>query len=303
MSHFHLNLDDMKDGTNLNDMIRANQQNFTPTGQAKALSTTETKSPDPKVSLTSFTVSDVMQNVPLMKPLGYSYDSFNNIISDDLATVRNSSFLGQKVNIGPTRNFLAAYDTRTGKSIDFGAGFQVAGQASAGASQQPSSPGGAVTAGDAPPDIPRGPFPVRLVRTSNTNSVKSDVEPVTLTGDQILRLLLSIECPLEGATFLWALAKRESSFVANVAGINNNGTMDVGLWQLNEVNWKSRGYTAEQATDPWTNVSITMEISNNGTRFVPWQTSGNYSSPDGSHLKGVNMEESRNFFREAGYQV
>jgi len=143
-----------------------------------------------------------------------------------------------------------------------------------------------------PADIPQGPFPVRVVRQGNS-MITSNVAPVTLSDQQILGLLLAQECPIEGATFLWALAKRESGFVANVAGVNTNGTMDVGIWQINQVNWG--GLSAEQITDPWTNVSIAMRLSNNGTRFVPWQLSGNYKTPDGSHLRSVNMDEARAF--------
>jgi hypothetical protein len=123
--------------------------------------------------------------------------------------------------------------------------------------------------------------------------ISSNVAPVQLSEQQVLELLLAQDCPIEGATFLWALAKRESSFVANAAGVNSNGTMDVGIWQINQCNWG--GLSAEQITDPWTNVSIAMKLSNNGTRFVPWQLSGNYSTEDGSHLNGVNMDEARSF--------
>ncbi len=143
-----------------------------------------------------------------------------------------------------------------------------------------------------PGDIPQGPFPLRVIRQGST-MVSSSVAPVQLSEQQVLELLLAQDCPIEGATFLWALAKRESSFVANAAGVNSNGTMDVGIWQINQCNWG--GLSAEQITDPWTNVSIAMKLSNNGTRFVPWQLSVNYSTEDGSHLNGVNMDEARSF--------
>jgi hypothetical protein len=154
--------------------------------------------------------------------------------------------------------------------------------------------------GQPPSGIPRGPFPLRITRRG-LSSVTTTVAPVSLSGDQILALLMAQECPIDGAVFLWALAKRESGFVANACGINNNGTYDVGIWQINQVNWG--GLSAEQVTDPWTNVDITMRLSNNGTRFVPWQTSGNYHSPDGSHLNKVNMSEAIEFFRSRGYTV
>ena len=143
-----------------------------------------------------------------------------------------------------------------------------------------------------PADIPQGPFALRVLRQGGT-MISSSVPAVTLSDQQVLSLLLAQECPIEGATFLWALAKRESGFVANAVGVNNNGTRDVGLWQINQCNWGT--LSAEQVTDPWTNVQIAMRLSNNGTRFVPWQLSGNYSTPDGSHLNGVNMDEARAF--------
>lgn len=152
--------------------------------------------------------------------------------------------------------------------------------------------------GIAPADIPKGPFSLRITR-NGSSVVSTNVSPVQLTGEQILGLLIAKQCPINGAVFLWALAKRESGFVANAAGINFNGTIDVGLWQINQVNW--RGLSAEEVTDPWTNVGIAMRLSNDGTNFIPWQTSGNYSSPDGSHLKGVNMDEAIEFFKSRGY--
>jgi len=159
------------------------------------------------------------------------------------------------------------------------------------------------SAGEPPAEIPRGPFELRIMRTSNTQAATPDptVPVIQLSGQQIIQLLVAQNCPIEGAVFLWALAKRESGFVANVAGINNNGSTDVGLWQINDVNWG--GATAQQMADPWVNVTTAMRLSNGGTSFVPWQTSGNYSTPDGSHLNGVNMDEAYAFFRENGYPV
>lgn len=154
--------------------------------------------------------------------------------------------------------------------------------------------------GQVPAGIPQGPLPIRITRRGS-QSVSSDVEPVQLDGDQILAMLLAKECPLDGAAFLWALAKRESGFIANVCGINGNGSYDVGLWQINDVNWG--GLSAEQVADPWTNIDITMRLSAGGTRFVPWQTSGNYSTPDGSHVNGINMDEAYEFFASRGYPV
>lgn len=199
-------------------------------------------------------------------------------------------FTAESVNVTPIAIKLPSYTSET------------SGYKNTYISDNTGSTGGQYTGppGIAPPDIPKGPFRIRLVRNGQT-ALQSDVDPVTLTGDQILSLLIAQECPIEGAVFLWALAKRESGFVANVAGINFNGTMDVGLWQINQVNW--RDLSAEDVTDPWTNVGIAMRLSNNGTRFVPWQTSGNYSSEDGSHLKGVNMDEATEFFNSRGYTV
>ena len=154
--------------------------------------------------------------------------------------------------------------------------------------------------GQIPPGIPQGPFPLRITRRGLT-SVTSAVAPVSLNGDQILALLMAKQCPVDGAVFLWALAKRESGFVANAAGINTDGSTDAGLWQINSTNWGI--IPAEMIADPWTNVDITIRLSRNGTWFVPWQLSGNYQTPDGSHLRGVNMQEAYDFFRSRGYAV
>lgn len=78
--------------------------------------------------------------------------------------------------------------------------------------------------------------------------------------------------------------------------------MGVGLWQLTD-HWPARGHTAEELCDPWTNAMMMKEWSNNFTNFVPWQTSGNYSTPDGSHVFKVPMDEARAFIRSQGINV
>ena len=158
-------------------------------------------------------------------------------------------------------------------------------------------------AGEPPADIPRGPFELRVMRTSNTQTATPDpsIPVIQLSGQQVIQLLVAQNCPIEGAVFLWALAKRESGFIANVAGINNDNSTDVGLWQINSTNWN--GASGQQMADPWTNVSTAMRLSNGGTSFLPWQTHGVYNVYDGSHTEGVDMEEAYTFFLENGYPV
>ena len=151
-----------------------------------------------------------------------------------------------------------------------------------------------------------GPYQLRITRTSNSNSVYSSVEPVAIPGSIILRMLQEQECPLEGAITLWALAKRESNFITNATGINNNGTYDIGLWQIN--NPPNPGfYPKEVFTDPWVNIKAAMSMSNNGTSFKPWNrpingnTYANYQVDDNSYLLGINRGEAVQFFRDAGF--
>lgn len=228
---------------------------------------------------------------PLQTLPNYSEFTSEGIFS---ATIPYDENLEYQANYVDTTDAVLTDTVSSGNTVN--AGFSGSFSGSTGSGNGYNGPPGV-----RPADIPQGPFTLRVVRTSNTNAISSNVPAVTLSGEQIMELLLAQDCPLAGAVFLWALCKRESGFTCNSAGINDNGTMDAGLWQINQCNWG--GTPVEQIIDPWVNVGIAMRLSNNGTRFVPWQRTGNYSTEDGSHVQGVNMDEAYQFFAEHGYQV
>lgn len=149
---------------------------------------------------------------------------------------------------------------------------------------QPSGNAGPITPGVVPSGIPKGPFPLRIVRDKDSY-LESSVAPVTLTPDQMLQLVLSQDLPIRGAIELWAVARPESGYVANIAGINWNGTLDVGLWQINSVNFGA-GTTPEFYTDPWQNLLAAVWLWKRGG-LGPW-----YAKPD--------IPAAEQFFRDRG---
>lgn len=320
MSHFNLGLDNMIDSSSIFESLLQDMPNYTPTGQKKALRTSDsaTEPNQKKMGLTTFNVSDILQGSVVYKPQGLVYNSFNNAISKSLTDARSTVLNGKSILTPGVQTGLVGYDTNPRSRIDIGSGATaLAASVSSSAGSGTGSLGGAIPVeGSAPAGIPKGPFQPSFKRFNNNEWIQdTGVQEIPLTGEQVIQLLLAAGCELQGAVFMWGLCKRESGFFCNRAGVNNNGSTDAGLWQINNGmkrgangelyqefdGWK--GYTVEQVCDPWVNVTLAMRMSNNGTRFVPWQTSGNYSSPDGSHLNKVNMEEARNFFLENGYQV
>lgn len=319
MSHFNFSLSDITDSRTLSRAFKSNAMNYTPDGQKKALSTSDSKLPanESKKSLTTFNVSDILQGTAVYKPQELVYNSFNNSLSKTLSFARNTKINGRSINGGKAQMGLMGYDTSLGPQIDIGLGASALATSAASSGTGSAASSGTINVeGSAPAGIPKGPFKPAYKRYNNREWIqKTDVEEILLTGQQIIELMITAGCDLNGAVFMWALCKRESGFYCNRAGVNDNGSTDAGLWQINNGMKKQadgtlvseyngwRGFTIEQICDPWVNVKIAMIISNNGSNFLPWQTTGNYSSPDNSHLKGVNMEEAYNFFRENGYKV
>ncbi len=319
MSHFSFGIQDMTDSSSIFGALLKDMPNYTPTGEKLALKTSDSmlEGNQKKKSLTTFNVSDILQGSVLYKPQGLVYNSFNNAISKSLTAARGTVLGGKSIPTAGVQTGLVGYDTNPQARIDIGSGATALAGSAGSAGAGTGSLGGSIPVeGSAPAGIPKGPFQPSYKRFNNREWIQNTgVQEILLTGEQIIQLLLAAGCELAGAVFMWALCKRESGFHCNRAGVNDNGSTDAGLWQINNGmkrgannelyqefdGWK--GYTVEQICDPWVNVTLAMRMSNNGTRFVPWQTSGNYSSPDGSHLNKVNMEEAINFFRENGYSV
>jgi hypothetical protein len=315
MAHFNFTLQDFASGKNIASAVMFNSINITPTGKAQALRTSESIG-EPKKSLTTFNVSDILQGATTYKPEALVYNSFNNMLSKDLSFSRNTTAGGSRLNFGKSQIGLMGYDTERGKGIEIGINSSANNSSILRSASSGTASNNPITIeGQPPAGIPRGPFTASIKRHSNSDWITdTGVQEISLDPRQIIDLLLAASCDLNGAVFMWAVAKRESGFICNRAGINDNGTIDAGIWQINNGIEKRngienkiydgwRGYSFEQVLDPWVNVTLAMKLSNNGTRFVPWQTSGDYQNPDGSHLKSVNMEEAINFFRENGFRV
>jgi hypothetical protein len=312
MSHFNFNLNDLTSDNMVQSYI-GNSSNYTPEGKAMGLTTSMSSDPSPQKALTTFSVSDIMQGAATYKPQGLVYNSFNNSLSKDLSKVRNTKIGNSNIQMSKAQMGLMGYDTKNGigynlEAMGANASAALSGATSGGTVSSGGSPVNVhITKGTPPDGIPKGPLQPRFLRDSRRGGAPaSNVEIITVEPMKIVELLAAAGCDPSGIMFLWALAKRESSFNCNTAGINNNGSTDCGLWQINNGKpddgtkgydgW--RGNSIEWICDPWVNVGIAMLISNNGTNFIPWQLSGNYSTADGSHLRGVKMDEAEQFFRD-----
>lgn len=310
----------MQSDSSIFKSLISSMPNYSPTGQKIALKTSDSQLPanERKKSLTTFNVSDILQGTAMFKPSGLVYNSFNEVLSKSLGQARNAAVNGKPIGFSKAQVGLMGYDTSSVQSFDIALGASQLASSASSAGTGGASAGGALPTqeGNPPAGIPRGPFKPSIKRYNNREWIQNTgVQEILLTGQQIIELLLAAGCDLNGAVFMWALCKRESSFHCNRAGVNDNGSTDAGLWQINNGMKKGtngelyqefdgwRGNSIEQMCDPWVNVSFAMRMSGNGTRFVPWQTTGNYSTPDDSHLRGVNIEEARNFFLENGYRV
>ena len=261
--------------------------------------------PNPRSTLTTYTVSDAMQGFATYKPKGATYDLFNQDLSRELEGLRGEKNPGLEFREDrrlspydvfeglPSKNQITGVTTTTTAAVT---------------AQATGVTSGAFTAGSPPSDIPRGPFPLRIVRKPGGSGyvvVKSDVAPVQISENQIARLLAAAGCARgDRIAFLIAVTLRESGGVANVAGIDKNGGMGVGLWQITDFWPKVRGdgilYTAEDMTDPWNNVMDAMRISKNGNNMSPWNLSGQWQREDGSHLRKVDISIGQRVAKEAG---
>jgi hypothetical protein len=170
--------------------------------------------------------------------------------------------------------------------------------------------------GSRPPGIPVGPYPTKYTRDSqqgNASGISSrtraseGIEPRRISGEQIMEMLRYQEVPVENAIKLWAICYTESGFMANNGGYNQNGSKDVGLWQINNVNW---GYVPENwICDPWINCKLAVALAQSGNRLAPWNrpippsNSANYRDEDGSWMIGraAALEAAKTLFRQHGY--
>lgn len=110
MAYFNFNLTDLATGKTFNTSILENQKNYTPTGEAKNIVTSESKEPEKKKSLTTATVSDILQNQLTIKDQGLVATQFNEVMSSDMARLINMKVSGVDTKLTRPQAYLLGYD-------------------------------------------------------------------------------------------------------------------------------------------------------------------------------------------------
>jgi cell wall-associated NlpC family hydrolase len=111
MAHFNFSLKDFANGKNISDSIIDNQKNYTPTGEAKWLSTTYSKTPvKANTSMTTANISDILQGQLLYKDPGLVATQFNEVLSSDMAKLLSASVDGKNTYITKPMAQLVGYD-------------------------------------------------------------------------------------------------------------------------------------------------------------------------------------------------
>lgn len=99
-----------------------------------------------------------------------------------------------------------------------------------------------------------------------------------LNDDQIAQVAVNNGFPTSDPNNLAvcvAIAKAESGGKTDInnAGLNSDGSVDYGLWQINSVH--DDKLPGQDRYDPNVNAQLMMMISSNGTNWQPWSTYGN----------------------------
>lgn len=95
-----------------------------------------------------------------------------------------------------------------------------------------------------------------------------------LTASQVKQLAFNVSHDNLRATLMTAIAFAESSYDADATNRNTNGTVDVGLWQINSVHQKEHPeWTVEWLKVPENNAAAAWAVSNKGKTWRPWDSS------------------------------
>lgn len=73
-----------------------------------------------------------------------------------------------------------------------------------------------------------------------------------------------------------AVAKAESNLRADTFNVNTNGSIDIGIFQINSVHYKKPGCSLQDVTDPYKNVDCAYQIWKD-SGFHPWSVFKNGS--------------------------
>ena len=108
MASFNFSLNDFLDQKSFHSAVLSSQKNYTPTGEAKALKTTESQG-EAKKYLTTWNVSDILQGSVTYKPIGLDYTLFNESASKLADYSNRQAITGTGINVGHG-NLLMGYD-------------------------------------------------------------------------------------------------------------------------------------------------------------------------------------------------
>jgi murein DD-endopeptidase MepM/ murein hydrolase activator NlpD len=109
MAYFDFSISDMANGGTMANAVFGNTKNYTPLGNLQAIKTSESLG-EGKKSLTSWNVSDILQNNVTMKPVGINYTQFNEEASKMANYAYTAKIGGTHADIG-VRNYLVGFDT------------------------------------------------------------------------------------------------------------------------------------------------------------------------------------------------
>ncbi len=110
MANFNISLSDLISGKSFGAKINSEQKNYTPSGEAKALATSESKELMPKKGLTTANISDILQNQLTIKDKGMVSSQFNEVLSQDMSKLLGMSI--ENVNTKMSRSLagITGYD-------------------------------------------------------------------------------------------------------------------------------------------------------------------------------------------------
>lgn len=115
-ANFLFTLEDHRDPSSFSRAVAKQQVNTLPDGSVKPLATSRAKDPTPQSNLTTWSYSDILQGAATLKPVGATYDVFNQTTSNSFvdilgsATDSKNNALGLDQLLTPTEQTFAPYD-------------------------------------------------------------------------------------------------------------------------------------------------------------------------------------------------
>jgi hypothetical protein len=110
MANFNISLSDLINGKSFGAKINAGQKNYTPSGEAKPLVTSESKQLEPKKGLTTANISDILQNQLTIKDKGMVSTQFNEVLSKDMSRLLGMSIEGVNTKMSRSLAGITGYD-------------------------------------------------------------------------------------------------------------------------------------------------------------------------------------------------